>query len=42
MTNGWDCIQGKIPLPYGPETWPDTIKLIKERIASIQDQIQVG
>jgi hypothetical protein len=25
-----------------PEIWPDTIKLIKERIASIQDQFQVG
>jgi hypothetical protein len=25
-----------------PKTWPDAIKLIKERIASIQDQFQVG
>jgi hypothetical protein len=37
----------KEPLPAGftaerLETWPDTIKLIKERIASIQDQFQVG
>jgi hypothetical protein len=24
-----------------PKTWPDTIKLIKERIATIQDQFQV-
>jgi len=25
-----------------PKTWPETIKLIRERIASIQDQFQIG
>jgi hypothetical protein len=25
-----------------PKTWSDTIKIIRERIASIQDQFQIG
>jgi hypothetical protein len=25
----------------GPKTWPDTIRLIRERIAGIQDQFKV-
>jgi hypothetical protein len=26
---------------HGPKTWPDTIRLIRERIAGIQDQFRV-
>jgi hypothetical protein len=26
---------------YRPKTWPDTIRLIRERIAGIQDQFRV-